>query len=297
MTFRLPPRIEMGMLRFLHAWLAGSFLIAYVTADEDTYALHLFAGYAVLAAIAVRLLAGVIMPAGSPLALPQPSANGLTTWLVDRKGRNPLFAWLAAVLLAVVGVSAVTGALADGWTWLEDPHEAVSELALGIILGHVAFVTFVYGGKRQLARWFQPRKAVTPVLLAGALFAAPDFAQAGDAKRDAILSGYAAEARAADPAFAGFAAERGGVLFRTPWAGGDARTPACTACHTENPRAAGRNAKTGRPIDPVAVSANPRRFTDMTEVEKQFARDCKSVLGRDCTPREKGDYIFFMTEQ
>lgn len=297
MTFRLPPKIEMGMLRFWHAWLAGSFLIAYVTADEDTYAPHLFAGYAVLAAIAVRLLVGGVMSVGSPLALPRPSAKGLVTWLFQRKGRNPLFAWFAAVLLAVIGVSAVSGALADGWNWLEDPHEAVSELALGIILGHVAFVTFMYGGKRWLARWFQPRKTVTPVVLACALLAAPVMAQAGDARRDAIVAGYAAEARAADAAFAGFAAERGEKLFRTPWVGGDSRTPACTACHTENPRAPGRNAKTGRPIDPIAVSANSRRFTDKTEVEKQFGRDCKSVLGRECTAREKGDYIAFMTGQ
>jgi cytochrome c553 len=297
MTFRLPPKIETGMLRFWHAWLAGSFLIAYVTADEDTYALHLFAGYAVLAAIAVRLLVGVVMPVGSPLRLPPPSVKGLLAWLAERKGRNPLFAWFASVLLAAVGVSAVTGALADGWTWLEDPHEAVSELALGVVFGHVAFVTFMYGGKRWLARLFQPRKTVTPVALACALLAAPVIAEAGDARRDAIVAGYAAEARAADAAFAGVSAERGEKLFRTPWAGGDARTPSCTACHTENPQAPGRNAKTGRAIDPVAVSANPKRFTDRDEVEKQFGRDCKSVLGRACTAREKGDYIAFMTGQ
>jgi len=96
-------------------------------------------------------------------------------------------------------------------------------------------------------------------------------------------------------AFVGFSAERGEKLFRAPWAGGDSRTPSCTACHTENPRAPGRNAKTGRPIDPVAVSVTPKRFTDRDEVEKQFGRDCKSVLGRACTAREKGDYIAFMT--
>ena len=63
------------------------------------------------------------------------------------------------------------------------------------------------------------------------------------------------------------------------------------------PRQPGRNAKTGRPIDPVAVSANPKRFIDAAEVEKQFGRDCKNVLGRACTAREKGDYITFMAEQ
>ena len=145
---------------------------------------------------------------------------------------------------------------------------------------------------------------IRPVLLAAAILApvlalapAPALAQAGDPARDAIVADYAGQARAADPAFAAFSAGRGEELFRTRWPGGDPRTASCTACHTDNPRNPGRNAKTGRPIDPVAVSANPSRFSDAGKVEKQFARDCKSVLGRPCTPLEKGDYITFMKGQ
>ncbi|MFA7429117.1 MAG: DUF1924 domain-containing protein [Rhodospirillaceae bacterium] len=115
--------------------------------------------------------------------------------------------------------------------------------------------------------------------------------------RDALLQDYAAEAKTADAGFAGFSAARGETLFRTRWAKGDERTPACTACHTDDPRQSGRNAKTGRAIDPVAVSANPKRFTDRDDVEKQFERDCESVLGRACTALEKGDYITFMMGQ
>lgn len=120
---------------------------------------------------------------------------------------------------------------------------------------------------------------------------------AANPAHEALLDTYAAEAKAADPAFAGFAAERGETLFRTRWAAGDERTPSCTACHTENPRQPGRNAKTGRVIEPVAVSANTKRFTDYDDVEKQFGRDCESVLGRACTAQEKGDYITFMKGQ
>ncbi|MGE5476015.1 MAG: DUF1924 domain-containing protein [Bacteroidales bacterium] len=134
-------------------------------------------------------------------------------------------------------------------------------------------------------------------LLAAAIVLLPVAAMAADAARDAIVSDYAAQARKADPAFTAFDAKRGETLFRTKWAKGDERTPSCTACHTDNPRAAGQNAKTGRPIEPVAVSANPKRFTDKDQVEKQFARDCKSVLGRECTPVEKGDYVTFMAGQ
>lgn len=133
---------------------------------------------------------------------------------------------------------------------------------------------------------------IRPLLFAAVLLL-PLAAQAADPRRDALLADYAK----ADPGHAGFSAGRGETLFRTQWRGGDERTPACTACHTDNPRQSGRNAKTGRPIEPVAVSANPKRFTDAAEVEKQFGRDCKNVLGRACTAREKGDYITFMMGQ
>ncbi|NFV82284.1 DUF1924 domain-containing protein [Magnetospirillum aberrantis] len=134
-------------------------------------------------------------------------------------------------------------------------------------------------------------------ILAAALVLAPVAAMAAGSAHDLVLSHYAVQAKQADSAFAGFSAQRGETLFRTQWAKGDARTPSCTSCHTDNPRDPGRNAKTGRPIDPVAVSANPKRFTDLDQVEKQFGRDCKSVLGRECTPQEKGDYVTFMTGQ
>lgn len=143
-------------------------------------------------------------------------------------------------------------------------------------------------------------RAPAPILAAALLAAAapawttPAWANPA---RDSLLNAYAAQAKAEDPAFAGFSAERGEALFRTRWAGGDERTPACTACHTEDPRQAGRNAKTGRPIEPVAVSVTPDRFSDEDKVEKQFRRDCDSVLGRACTAREKGDYITFMKGQ
>lgn len=120
---------------------------------------------------------------------------------------------------------------------------------------------------------------------------------AANPERETLLETYAAEAKATDPAFAGFTAERGETLFRTRWAGGDERTPSCTACHTDNPRQSGRNAKTGRVIEPVAVSVNVKRFTDYDDIEKQFNRDCESVLGRACTAQEKGDYITFMKGQ
>ena len=111
--------------------------------------------------------------------------------------------------------------------------------------------------------------------------------------RDAILADLAAQAKAADAGFAGFSAERGRALFATRHAGGKPKTPSCATCHTKDPRARGKT-RVGKVIEPMAVSANPSRFTDARKVAKWFRRNCRSVLGRVCSAREKGDFITFM---
>lgn len=165
MAERTSVKLQYVLLKAWHAWLAGSFLVAYLTADEDTYSMHLFAGYAVLAAIAARLLAGLLAPASSPLRLPRPDVKAAMAWLSAGKGRHPLFAWLAAALLIAVGLAAATGALADIVVWLEDPHEAVAEASLWVILVHIAFVALMYGGKRLAGRaraWLSRVSLSTP---------------------------------------------------------------------------------------------------------------------------------------
>jgi len=140
-----------GLLRIWHAVLAGGFLVAYLTADEDTYAMHLFAGYVVLAAIAIRLAAGLFAPPGNPFRLPRPTLRDVLAWLPRRRGRNPFFAWFAAVLLGIVGLAAASGAVADFLPRVEDLHEGVAEAALWVIFGHVAFVVAIYNGRRLTA--------------------------------------------------------------------------------------------------------------------------------------------------
>jgi hypothetical protein len=152
MAARIPIPLQHTLLKAWHAWAAGAYLVAYLTAGEDTYALHQFAGYALLAAIAVRLLAGMAAPAAGPWRLPRPDIKAAIGWLSVRRGRHPLFALLAAALLAGLGLAAATGALADGLTWFEHPHEAIAEASLWVIFAHIAFVGFMYGGKRWLGR-------------------------------------------------------------------------------------------------------------------------------------------------
>ena len=116
---------------------------------------------------------------------------------------------------------------------------------------------------------------------------------AADARREAIVQGLAAEAKKADPGFTGFSAVRGEALFRGTHSGGKPDTPSCTSCHGEDPGAKGRT-RAGKDIEPLAVSRNPARYTEPAEVAKWFSRNCNSVLGRECTAREKGDFIAFM---
>jgi hypothetical protein len=119
---------------------------------------------------------------------------------------------------------------------------------------------------------------------------------AGAASHEAQLAAYASAARATSPAFAGFSAERGKALHLRHFAGGKPDTPACATCHGTDPRAAGRT-PAGKVVEAMAVSISPARYTDPAKVEKWFRRNCNEVLGRECTPLEKGDWLTFVLGQ
>lgn len=110
------------------------------------------------------------------------------------------------------------------------------------------------------------------------------------------LSAYASAAKAANPSFAGFSAARGKTLHTQSFTGGKADTPSCTSCHGKDPQAAGQTL-TGKAIKPLALSATPSRYADPAKVEKWFKRNCNEVLGRECTPQEKGDWLTYVQGQ
>lgn len=112
--------------------------------------------------------------------------------------------------------------------------------------------------------------------------------------RDAILAAFAAEAKKADPTFSGFSAERGAKLWNSTHTEGKIETPSCTTCHTKDATAVGMT-RARKPIAPMAISKTPDRFTDPDKVDKWFTRNCNSVLGRACTPIEKGDVITYLS--
>ena len=107
---------------------------------------------------------------------------------------------------------------------------------------------------------------------------------------DELQKRFEADARAATPSFAGFSAQRGQAFFNAKhgaeWS--------CASCHTVDPLAAGKHAKTGKAIAPLAPAANRERFVDAAAVEKWFRRNCNDVLGRACTAQEKGDVLQYL---
>lgn len=128
---------------------------------------------------------------------------------------------------------------------------------------------------------------ILAVALAGAGIAGP---------REDQLDKYAGMARAGNPAFDGFSAARGKALHTQSFAGGKPDTPACTSCHGNEPRGPGQT-PAGKAIEPMALSASSSRYGDPAKVEKWFRRNCTEVLGRECTPQEKGDWLTFMIGQ
>jgi hypothetical protein len=117
-----------------------------------------------------------------------------------------------------------------------------------------------------------------------------------DESPKSLLDFYANEAKASDLGFSGFSAERGEHLFRTRFSTGKPDTPSCTTCHTADPTKPGQT-RAGKDIEPMAASANPKRYSDQAKTEKWFGRNCNNVLGRECTAKEKGDFITFMLSQ
>lgn len=68
----------------------------------------------------------------------------------------------------------------------------------------------------------------------------------------------------------------------------------CASCHGESPTRSGRHASTGKVLEPLAPAFNPKSLTDAARVDKWFRRNCKDVLGRECTAAEKADVLAWL---
>ncbi len=122
--------------------------------------------------------------------------------------------------------------------------------------------------------------AIPAVLLAMAL------PLAAQSPAEQVAAYAAAAGAAADPA-------AGQAMFTATQSGGKPDTPSCTTCHGTDLTKAGQT-RAGKAIDPMAPSVQADRYTDPAKVEKWFVRNCNSVLGRECSAKEKADILAWL---
>ncbi len=67
----------------------------------------------------------------------------------------------------------------------------------------------------------------------------------------------------------------------------------CTDCHNTDIRKPGqvKFLFLSKTLDPFALSANPKAFSDAAHADKDFNKNCKKIFGRVCTAKEKGDML------
>ena len=123
-------------------------------------------------------------------------------------------------------------------------------------------------------------------LAVAAIFTTPS----AQAETPAEILAMIKQSASGEPGFRDFSAARGENFFKVKHGG----EWSCSSCHTDNPAAQGKHAKTEKVIKPLAPSANPERFTEVAKVEKWFKRNCKDVLERECTAQEKGDVMVYL---
>lgn len=131
-------------------------------------------------------------------------------------------------------------------------------------------------------------KKIIAILCFSALFASAT-ASASPAS-DGLLAGYKAAGAKPDAA-------KGKADWSKQSKGEDGEMLACSSCHGTDLSKTGEHHKTHKIIQPMSPRANAERFTDEKKVEKWFKRNCKDVLGRECTVQEKADFLTFLLAQ
>lgn len=208
---------------------------------------------------------------------------------------------------------------------VKEVHEALSGGLVGLVVLHVAGVLLSSWreGQNLVAGMIDGRKrspdaprhpAVVPpgpgvvaptarlaasvaigalaALAVAAPLGIPARASAAAPAAAALLRGWEGQARRDRPGFTGFSAEEGKRLYFSEHVQ-DGEKVSCATCHTASPRARGRS-PAGKVVEPLSPAVNPDRFSDPAETEKWFKRNCKQVLGRECTPEEKGHFVTFV---
>ena len=111
---------------------------------------------------------------------------------------------------------------------------------------------------------------------------------------DDYLNSLKQEVLKENPNFTSFDASRGEKIFTSNHIGKKGKEISCTTCHTTNLSNSGENTFTGKIIEPLSPKANPKRFTDIKEIEKWMKRNFNDVYNREGTALEKGDVTTYI---
>ncbi len=143
-----------NVVRVTH-WAVAALVLAELTVLDEDWAVHRWAGYAVLALIAFRLVWGLIGSRHARFSAFPPSPRAALTHLAGLlRGRhelylshNPLGALMAYNLWASLIAVCVTGIMMTtrtfwGVDWVEETHEIVANWVLVSVCLHVAGVVF-----------------------------------------------------------------------------------------------------------------------------------------------------------
>lgn len=103
---------------------------------------------------------------------------------------------------------------------------------------------------------------------------------------------YAAHVKAISPSYK-LTADAGRAFYVKKYSR-KGKEESCASCHTDNPAKEGKHTESEKPIQPLSPVVNAKRFSNLQRVEKNFTVHCQEIIGRDCTPQEKGDYIIYL---
>jgi cytochrome b len=136
-------------VRVFHWSLAALFLVAYATGDEIER-VHIVAGYAIAGLIAARIVWGFIGPRHARFASFVRRPREIVAYLRDVAllraprfiGHNPAGGAMVVALLAMLTGTCITGYMMTtdafwGAKWVEEVHETLANLTMGLVVVHV----------------------------------------------------------------------------------------------------------------------------------------------------------------
>ncbi|MBM6583870.1 cytochrome b/b6 domain-containing protein [Microvirga sp. BT689] len=147
-------RVWDTFVRIFHWSLVGLFTVAFATGDEIEW-LHIRVGYAIAALVALRIVWGFVGSrharfsdfVRSPSEIATYSGQALRFRAPRYLGHNPAGGAMVVALLVMIGGIAATGFAMTtdafwGSQWVEDLHEGLVYATIGLIVLHVAGISF-----------------------------------------------------------------------------------------------------------------------------------------------------------